>query len=73
VRTIFVQPQFGISSAQAVAEAVGGVVVPLDPLAADYLANLKDMAQKVRTALAHDPDPSLAAAQTPQPVEEHHE
>lgn len=51
VRVIFVQPQFARKSAAAVAEAIGGVVVPLDPLARDYVANLRDMAAKVRDGL----------------------
>jgi len=52
VRIIFVQPQFSAKSAEAVAAAIGGAVVPLDDLAKDYVANLTDMADKVRSALA---------------------
>jgi zinc transport system substrate-binding protein len=51
VRIIFVQPQFSKKSAQAVAEAISGAVVPLDDLSPDYLKNLQDMAAKVSTAL----------------------
>ena len=51
VRVIFVQPQFSARTAQAVARAIHGAVVPMDPLARDYLGNLRDMARKVRTAL----------------------
>jgi zinc transport system substrate-binding protein len=47
VRIIFVQPQFSTKSAEAVADAIGGVVMPLDPLAADYLDNLQAMARKL--------------------------
>ncbi len=47
VKVIFVQPQFSPASAAALARAIGGVVVPLDPLSRDYLANLRAMAQKV--------------------------
>lgn len=50
-RLIFVQPQFSTRSAQVIAEAIGGVVVPLDPLAEDYLENLADMASKIEEAL----------------------
>jgi len=50
-RVIFVQPQFAPKSAEAVAKAIGGAVVPLDDLAKNYIANLSDMADKVRTAL----------------------
>ncbi|MCX5685731.1 MAG: ABC transporter substrate-binding protein, partial [Planctomycetota bacterium] len=52
VRVIFVQPQFSAKSAEAVAAAIGGTVIPLDDLARDYLANLSDMAGKVSKALA---------------------
>jgi zinc transport system substrate-binding protein len=51
VRVIFVQPQFDESSAQTLAKAIDGAVVSLDPLARDYLNNLKDMARKVEKAL----------------------
>jgi zinc transport system substrate-binding protein len=40
VKVIFVQPQFNAGSAQAVAEEIGGEVVPVDPLAKDYVANM---------------------------------
>jgi zinc transport system substrate-binding protein len=52
VQVIFVQPQFPQKSAAAVARAINGAVVPMDDLARDYLANLSDMAAKIKTALA---------------------
>jgi zinc transport system substrate-binding protein len=52
VRVIFVQPQFAPKSAAAVAREIGGAVVPIDPLAYDYLANLRTMASLIRKALA---------------------
>jgi zinc transport system substrate-binding protein len=54
-RVIFVQPQFSAKSADAVAKTLGGVVVPMDDLAPDYLANLNDMAAKIQKALAGTP------------------
>lgn len=51
VRIVFVQPQFSRTGAEAVAEAIGGVVVPLDPLAEDYVENLREMARKIAEAL----------------------
>lgn len=51
VRVIFVQPQFDPKSAQAVASAIGGNVVPLDALAEDVTGNLKEMAAKIEDAL----------------------
>ncbi len=50
VKIIFVQPQLDRRSAQAVAEAVGGAVVPIDPLAGDVLKNLEDIAAKIEKA-----------------------
>jgi len=51
VRVIFVQPQFSRKTAEALAAAIGGAVVPLDDLAPDYLKNLQDMATKLESAL----------------------
>jgi zinc transport system substrate-binding protein len=44
IRVIFVQPQFNRKAAQQVAQAIGGRVEALDPLAADYLANMRRVA-----------------------------
>jgi len=51
VRVIFVQPQFSAKSAEAVAAAIGGTVIPMDDLAKDYVANMESMAEKIRRAL----------------------
>jgi zinc transport system substrate-binding protein len=51
IKVVFVQPQLSQAGARAVAEAIGGAVVPLDDLAYDYLANLENMAAKIREAL----------------------
>ena len=40
---IFVQAQFPVSAAQTVADAVGAATVSLDPLAQDWLANIRRM------------------------------
>ena len=47
VRIIFVQPQFDRKSAETVAKAIGGAVVAIDPMSANVLATLEDMASKV--------------------------
>ena len=52
VKVIFVQQQFSTQSAQAIAQAIDGVVVPMDPLARDYLENLRRMAQTIKKGLA---------------------
>ncbi|MCK4343232.1 MAG: zinc ABC transporter substrate-binding protein [Phycisphaerae bacterium] len=54
IRVIFVQPQFSKKSAEAVAEAIGGVVVPMNPLARDYLRNLREMAERIKTVLKEE-------------------
>ncbi|MGC9317416.1 MAG: metal ABC transporter solute-binding protein, Zn/Mn family [Armatimonadota bacterium] len=51
IRAIFVQPQFSTASAEAIAREIDAVVVPLDPLARDYLANLREMAERIRETL----------------------
>jgi len=51
VKVIFVQPQFAKKNAETVARAIGGAVVPINPLAKDYLRNLKEMAVTIKRAL----------------------
>jgi len=51
VRVIFVQPQFSGKSAAVVAAAIGGAVIPINPLSRDYLANLEAMASAVEQGL----------------------
>lgn len=51
VRVIFVQPQFDRHTAEKVAAAVDGAVVPLDPLAEDYFGNLGKIADAVSRGL----------------------
>lgn len=58
VSTIFVQPQFSARQARTLAAELGGSVVPIDPLAYDYLKNLQDISQKVQQALTAGADGS---------------
>jgi len=51
-KVIFVQPQFPTKSAAAVAQAIGGAVVPIDDLPRDYLRNLEELADKIKAAVA---------------------
>lgn len=53
VRVIFVQPQFDRHAADKVAAAIGGAVVPLDPLALHYFENLRHMADVVAKELGN--------------------
>ena len=43
VKVIFVQPQFSPSGMKALAQALGGEVAEMDPLAADILGNIRKM------------------------------
>jgi zinc transport system substrate-binding protein len=52
VRVIFVQPQFSPQSAASVARGINGAVIAIDPLSRDYIRNLMEMAEAVKTALA---------------------
>ncbi len=47
VRVIFVQPQFDQNAAGKIAGAINGVVIPLDPLARDYIKNLEKIAETI--------------------------
>ena len=49
-RIIFVQPQFDRHSAQAVADAIGGRIVPINDMQKDILTNLQDMTEKIGKA-----------------------
>jgi zinc transport system substrate-binding protein len=50
-RVLFVQPQFSTSTAVSIADAIGGKVVPLDPLSVDYMNNLVEIAHRIADAL----------------------
>lgn len=52
VRAVFVQQQFSQRSARAVAEALGVGVVEADPLAMEYVANLRLVSLRIAKALA---------------------
>ena len=47
VKVIFVQKQFPVATAKTIANSIGGSVVAIDPLAEDYLANLRTIAEAV--------------------------
>jgi zinc transport system substrate-binding protein len=51
IRAIFVQKQFSSEAAEAVAEEIGGQVVRVDPLARDYMANMRTMADAFAGAM----------------------
>ncbi len=51
IRVIFVQPQFSRTTANTVARAIGGKVIPIDPLAENYIDNLRKAADAFLTSL----------------------
>jgi zinc transport system substrate-binding protein len=51
IKIIFAQPQFSSRSAQLVAKEIGGQVVFADPLAANWSDNLREVAEKLKSAL----------------------
>ena len=50
VSVLFVQPQFSATSAEAIAEAVGCSVVSIDPLAKNYIENMRAIATAIASA-----------------------
>lgn len=52
VRVIFVQPSSSQTSARAIADAIGAIVISIDPLAEDYFGNLIGAAQIISASLA---------------------
>lgn len=51
VRFIFTQPQFSDKTAETIARSIGAAVVTLDPLARDYLANMRSIASRMAASL----------------------
>jgi zinc transport system substrate-binding protein len=52
IRIIFVQKQFDTNSARAVAAEIGGQVVKIDPLALDWLENMKGIAEQISESVS---------------------
>lgn len=52
VRVIFVQAQYAKRDIETIARAIGGAVVPMNPLPRDYLKSLEEMAAVIKKALA---------------------
>jgi zinc transport system substrate-binding protein len=51
IKVIFVQPQFSTTSAELIAREIGGQVAFADPLAEDWMGNLRQVADKFQAAL----------------------
>ncbi|MBN2016631.1 MAG: zinc ABC transporter substrate-binding protein [Candidatus Cloacimonetes bacterium] len=54
IRIVFVQKQFSTTAAETVAQAIDGKVVSIDPLAENYLENMKTIADTFQEALDED-------------------
>jgi zinc transport system substrate-binding protein len=56
---IFVQAQFPVNAAKTIADAVGAVIISIDPLASDWLDNIRRMGEALKVYIpsaAHTPD-----------------
>ena len=51
IKVIFYQEEIDSSQSEAFAEEIGGKTIQLAPLAADYINNLKNMAQTMAEAM----------------------
>ncbi|WDP91104.1 MAG: zinc ABC transporter substrate-binding protein [Desulfobacter sp.] len=51
IRVLFVQPQFSAKSARLIAREINGRVVAADPLAQDWMENMKTIASQFKEAL----------------------
>lgn len=47
IRVVFVQKQFPVTAAETIAKSINGQVIQIDPLAENYVKNLKEIASKV--------------------------
>jgi zinc transport system substrate-binding protein len=50
IGVVFVQPQFNRRAAERVAEAIGGRVIPIDPLSPNYFVNLRAVSAAIAAA-----------------------
>ncbi len=55
IRVVFVQPQSDPRFADQIARAIGGQVIAIDPLAPDYVANLRAVARQIAAASMPNP------------------
>jgi zinc transport system substrate-binding protein len=50
IRVVFIQPQSDPRFAEQIARAIGGQVIAIDPLAPEYVANLRAVARQIAAA-----------------------
>lgn len=51
IKVVFVQTQFSTRNAETVTQAIGGRIVQIDPLAKDYLRNMRKIAETFRKVI----------------------
>jgi zinc transport system substrate-binding protein len=51
ITVVFVSPQFSTRSAEMIASSINGQVISIDPLAEDWLGNMRIVAEKFRAAV----------------------
>ncbi|MBN1689902.1 MAG: zinc ABC transporter substrate-binding protein [Dehalococcoidia bacterium] len=51
IKVVFISPEFDSRNAEAIAREIGGRVVIIDPLAGDYLQNMREVAAAFKEAL----------------------
>ncbi|MDX9895513.1 metal ABC transporter solute-binding protein, Zn/Mn family [Desulfofustis limnaeus] len=51
IRVVFAQPQLSTKSAEVITREIDGTVILLDPLAENWLTNMKAVAEQIHTAL----------------------
>ncbi|MDD5397885.1 MAG: zinc ABC transporter substrate-binding protein [Dehalococcoidia bacterium] len=51
IKVIFISPEFDSRNAEAIAREIGGRVIIIDPLAGDYLENMREVAAAFKEAL----------------------
>jgi zinc transport system substrate-binding protein len=54
VPAIFVQAQFPVNAAQSIADSIGAIVLPLDPLAYDWIENMRLIGETLKRSLIKD-------------------
>lgn len=57
IHLVFIQHQFDVNNAQAIAQAIGGEVVPIDPLNENWLEEMKGLIQKLAKRNSNDNRP----------------
>lgn len=55
VKAIFVQPQFSTKAARTLARSIGGSVITLDPLALNYLDNMRSISKQLVRSYINQP------------------